>query len=169
MPMPMPTPTPAPANLADLSLRPATVADVEALAPLFDAYRQFYDQPADLALARDYLHQRLLKGQSMVLMAETPSGTVAGFCQLYPTFCSVLAQPIHVLYDLFVAPACRRQGVAQRLLAAAADRGRQDGVARLDLTTAHTNTAAQALYESMGWVHDRVFRTYNLDLNRPPQ
>lgn len=162
-------PTTSTSTTAPLTIRPATVADITALAPLFDAYRQFYEQPADLALARDYLHQRLSLGQSVMLMAHTASGTVAGFCQLYPTFCSVLAQPIHVLYDLFVTPACRRQGVAQHLLAAAAERGRQDGVARLDLTTAHTNTAAQALYESIGWVHDRVFRTYNLDLSRPPQ
>ncbi len=30
----------------------ATPADLDVLAPLFDAYRQFYAQPADLALAR---------------------------------------------------------------------------------------------------------------------
>ena len=57
-------------STAPLTIRPATVADVAALAPLFDAYRQFYEQPADLALARDYLHQRLSLGQSVVLFAN---------------------------------------------------------------------------------------------------
>ena len=33
-----------------------------------------------------------------------------------------------------------------------------------DLTTAKTNLPAQALYESMGWIRDEVFYTYNRDL-----
>lgn len=152
-------------------IRTATAADAERLAPLFDAYRQFYDQPADLAQAQRFVHARLSRGQSVVLLAVTPdspqAGLPVGFCQLYPTFCSVLAQPIYTLYDLFVSPKHRQQGVARQLLAAAAERGRRDGMARMDLTTAHTNTAAQALYESMGWVQDHVFRTYNLDLTHP--
>jgi ribosomal protein S18 acetylase RimI-like enzyme len=30
----------------------------------------------------------------------------------------------------------------------------------MDLTTAHTNTKAQALYISLGWQLDTVFRAY---------
>ena len=32
-------------------IRQATVADLDLVAPLYDAYRQFYTQPADLAAA----------------------------------------------------------------------------------------------------------------------
>jgi ribosomal protein S18 acetylase RimI-like enzyme len=35
----------------------------------------------------------------------------------------------------------------------------------MDLTTAKTNTTAQALYRSLGWVKDDVFDAYNLPLN----
>ena len=146
-------------------IRPSTATDLEALAPLFDAYRRFYEQPADLALAREFLATRWARSESVVLVAEMPDATLAGFCQLYPSFCSVLAQPIYTLYDLFVSPTHRKQGVARALLTAAAERGRCDGMTRMDLTTAHTNHAAQALYENMGWVQDRVFRTYTLDLS----
>jgi ribosomal protein S18 acetylase RimI-like enzyme len=38
------------------------------------------------------------------------------------------------------------------------------GAVRLVLSTAHTNTAAQALYESDGWVLDRDYRTYEFAL-----
>jgi len=31
----------------------------------------------------------------------------------------------------------------------------------MDLTTAHTNTTAQKLYESLGWTLDTVFRAYS--------
>ncbi len=148
-------------------IRPATAADLDALAPLFDAYRRFYEQASDLVLAHGFMAARLARSESVVLVAPLPDGALAGFCQLYPSFCSVLAQPIYTLYDLFVPPAHRQQGVAKALLAAAAERGRRDGMARMDLTTAHTNHTAQALYESLGWVQDRVFRTYNLDLSPP--
>ena len=131
---------------------------------MFDAYRRFYEQPSDMDLARRFLEARLSRSESVVLVAELHHGPLAGFCQLYPSFCSVLAQPIYTLYDLFVSQSHRQQGLAKALLAAAAERARRDGMARMDLTTAHSNHAAQALYESMGWVQDRVFRTYNLSL-----
>ena len=137
------------------------------LAVLFDAYRQFYGQAPDLPLAQRYMHDRLAHAQSVVLVAPAPGGALAGFCQLYPSFCSVLAAPIYVLYDLFVVPAFRRQHVGKALLGAAAETGRRDGMARMDLTTAHTNTQAQLLYESMDWSEDRVFRTYTLNLVSP--
>jgi len=35
------------------SVTAASRGDLDALAPLFDAYRQFYDQPADIERARD--------------------------------------------------------------------------------------------------------------------
>jgi ribosomal protein S18 acetylase RimI-like enzyme len=145
-------------------IRQATVADIDPLAVLFDAYRQFYDQAPDLPLARRFVSDRMTHAQSVVLVSQAADGALTGFCQLYPSFCSVMAAPIYVLYDLFVTPACRRQHLGKRLLSAAANRGRCDGMARMDLTTAHTNSQAQWLYESMGWKQDRVFRTYNLDL-----
>jgi len=37
---------------------------------------------------------------------------------------------------------------------------------RMDLTTAKTNHAAQALYESLGWVRDEVFFAYNRRVQR---
>ena len=39
-----------------------------------------------------------------------------------------------------------------------------NGLARLDLTTAKTNYAAQALYEALGWACDEVFYTYNKEV-----
>lgn len=147
-----------------VQVRLAGLADVPALAPLFDAYRQFYEQPADLALATRFLAERLERDESMVLIAETmldDRTQAVGLCQCYPTFCSVIAQPILSLYDLFVTPAARGRGAARALMRAAEDHARRQGKARLDLTTARSNLPAQTLYESLGWVRDEVFLTYN--------
>jgi len=146
-------------------IRRATPHDLEALATLFDAYRRFYEQPADLPKARAFMGARLGHGDSVVFVAEADAaGELAGFTQLYPTFCSVAAAPIYVLYDLFVDASARQGGVARALMRAAEAHGRSTGAARLDLSTAHTNTRAQALYESLGWKRDELYRTYSLEL-----
>ena len=50
--------------------RPAEERDLPAVAELFDAYRQFYEMPGDLALARRFLGERFERGESVILVAE---------------------------------------------------------------------------------------------------
>ena len=146
-----------------LAIRHATPDDLDELAPLFDAYRRFYEQPGDVALASAYLHARMERGESVIFVAEA-DGQMLGFCQMYPTWCSVAAARTFVLYDLFVDAEVRRGGVGRALMLAAQAFGREAGAVRLDLSTAHANTRAQALYESLGWRRDDVFGVYNLSL-----
>jgi ribosomal protein S18 acetylase RimI-like enzyme len=149
-----------------LEIRRATVADLHLLGPLFDDYRQFYRQPADPALARQYLASRLEREESVVFLAA--SAIVGyGFVQLYPSFCSVAARPIWILYDLFVAPAARGQGYARGLMEAARSFASATGAQRLVLSTADDNRTAQALYESLGYRRDTVFWHYELTLQDP--
>ena len=146
-----------------LHVRRATIADLDALAPLFDAYRVFYGKASDLAAARAFLHARIRSGESTVFVALLAEDAV-GFTQLYPGFSSVSIAPIHVLNDLFVSDAGRRQGVGAALLAAAIDFARAAGSVRLALSTARTTIAAQALYESTGWTRDEEYLTYEYTL-----
>ena len=149
-----------------VEIRRAGVEDLDLLVPLFDAYRQFYRQPADPLTARRFLTSRLEGEDSVVFLAT--SGTVGcGFVQLYPSFCSVAARPIWILYDLFVAASARRQGVARRLMQAASSLASAAGAQRLVLSTADDNRAAQELYESLGYRRDTVFLHYELNLNEP--
>lgn len=147
-------------------IRQANADDLDLIVPLFDAYRQFYQQGPDQELARSFLHERFRHNQSIVLLALDTSGNALGFTQLYPSFSSGLARPIFILNDLFVIPKARRRGVGQGLLRTAAEYGRQNGAARLTLSTALDNFAAQALYESSGWRRDDVFCTYTLPLGQ---
>jgi ribosomal protein S18 acetylase RimI-like enzyme len=144
-----------------LTTREAQQGDLAAVARLFDQYRQFYEQAPDAALALQFITERFTHKESMLLVAQESSGNLVGFCQLYPSFCSVEAKPIYVLYDLFVAPGARKSGAGRALMLAAEARARADGKVRMDLTTAKDNLRAQALYESLGWVRDEVFFAYN--------
>lgn len=141
--------------------RRAGTGDVEALARLFDAYRSFYRKPSDLELARRFVRERLGNGDSLVLVCELDC-SIVGFCQLYPSLCSIAAARIQLLYDLFVEPAARRRGVARALMLAARVAARDSGAVRMELQTAKSNLAAQALYESLGWVRDDEFQTYSV-------
>lgn len=142
----------------------AALRDLDRLVSLFDAYRQFYGQPSDLTTARQFLHDRLVRSESVVLIAEDHGKTAIGFVQLYPTFSSILAAPMYLVSDLFVVPAARRRGVGARLLQSAAETAQAAGVVRLELATAITNTPAQTLYEALGWKRDEEFCLYGVSL-----
>ena len=146
-----------------ITIRRAELPDLDALVPLFDAYRMFYEQPSDLAGAAMFLRERFELGESVILIALDAAGA-AGFTQLYPAFSSVCMRRLFLLNDLFVHARARGKRVGERLLAAAADHGRAAGCVRLVLTTAVTNAQAQALYERTGWVRDTHDYTYELAL-----
>jgi len=154
--------------MRDFRIRRATLADVEALAGLFEAYRRFYELPADLALARDFLRDRLRNDDSVVFVASDEGAHPVGFVQLYPSHCSLAAARIFVLYDLWVQPDARRRGVARGLMDAAVAHAVEAGAARLDLMTARDNVTARRLYEALGWTRDERFYTYSLRLPRNP-
>ena len=137
-------------------------ADLDALAALFDAYRQFYEQPSDLPRARQWLRERLRFGESMVLVAKR-GGIAVGFTQLYPMFSSVRTARTWILNDLFVDAGARRKGVARALLDAAAAFAREDGAMGISLETSQDNAAARALYRAAGWNED-ASQWYSLPL-----
>ncbi len=149
-----------------LSIRPATINDIAQLTQLFDAYRQFYEQVPDIALATTFIAERLNKQDSQIFVAVNQDQKLIGFCQIYPSFCSVAATKIGVLYDLFVDSTARKTGAGRALMLAAQEYAANNDMARLDLSTAKTNINAQKLYESLGWVRDDVFYTYTLDMQR---
>ena len=145
-------------------VREASVHDLDTVAPLFNAYRQFYQQPDDLERSRGFLHERFAHHESTVLLALDSEKTALGFTQLYPLFSSVRCVRTYLLNDLFVAPAARKHGVGARLLTAAAEFARVNGAASLSLSTAIDNTTAQSLYESQGWTRETAFFEYHLPL-----
>lgn len=150
--------------MTTITTRLATLADLDPVASLFDAYRQFYKQAADLPLARQFMRDRLERNDSVVIIAESATKNVIGFCQLYPSFCSIRAAPTYTLYDLFVSPDARGAGAGRSLMIAAQKHATQTGAARMELATARSNTVAQSLYESLDWVRDEAFFVYNKSL-----
>ena len=120
-----------------MNLRPMLRADVPpvanleaAMAPTPWSAGQFDE---DLALGS---HCRVL---------EATSGAVAGYC-----VARLLVDEWHLL-TLGVAPACRRQGGARRLLQDLMQRATQEGAVAILLEVRASNRPARTLYQDMGF------------------
>lgn len=142
----------------------ATGPELGAAAILFDRYRSFYGRPSNTSLAEHYLRERLMAGDSTVLLARHLDQWV-GFCQLYRGFSSISCARTVILNDLYVDDGHRSAGVGRALIDRASAFARRTGAAQVVLETADTNVRAQALYESLGFERSRGFVGYSLCLS----
>lgn len=149
--------------MSAITIRQAVLSDLEALAPLFDSYRQFYGRASDTHAAREFLLARFNHGESVLFIA-LEGGNPVGFTQLYPSFSSVSLARTFVLNDLFVNARARKKGVGSKLMSAAVDFAGTVGAVRVSLSTATTNETAQALYQSAGWKRDEQFFVYHFTI-----
>ncbi len=139
--------------------------DVKTLAPLFDAYRVFYEKESNLSLAEQFLKERLENDESVIFLVKTEEGECAGFVQLYPVFSSLSAQRSWILNDLYVVEKHRGSGAARLLMEAAKEYARKTGANGIALETAPDNAPARALYESLGYQEEKGFLHYFLSLD----
>jgi GNAT superfamily N-acetyltransferase len=150
-----------PSTPSQVQILEATAEHLDLLAPLFDAYRQFYKQASDLAGAREFLRERIQLGESIIYLAVR-DGHGLGFTQLYPSFSSESMQRLWILNDLFVTPEARQLGIARALMERARQLALDTHAKGLILETAVDNLNAQRLYEALDWKRDHEFYRYYL-------
>ena len=138
----------------------AQAKNADRIAPLFDAYRQFYKAPSDIEASRQFIFDRLTNDESVIFLAMEGERAL-GFVQLYPLFASVALQSLWLLNDLYVDPSARKQGVGEKLMKHAEQFASETGSRGLFLRTATDNYLAQKLYEKCGWVRDEKFYRYD--------
>ena len=142
----------------------AARAHIPEIARLFDLYRQFYECKPDIELAVKFITERIDNGESVIFVASE-GGKLKGFVQMYPSFCSVDAIKIFILYDLYVDDCSRNQGIGASLMNKASGYAREEGASRIDLMTAFSNKPGQHLYEKLGYNKvQEDFYTYSLRL-----
>lgn len=141
------------------TIRRATLDDLDAVAPLFDAYRSFYGQPVEAERSKAFLRERMERGESVVFVAMVGE-EAAGFCQCYASFSSVGLSKRVRLNDLYVDERFRGLGIGRGLTVRSIEHARGIGSPRLELATEMTNTTAQGLYESMGFVRKDGYYYY---------
>ncbi len=142
-----------------MTVRSASLDDLDAIVPLFDAYREFFTKAPDLDVSRRFLHERLERRESIVLAAfEGPAAT--GFLQLYPLFSSWYAKRQWFLSDLYVDTAFRERGVGKRLVRAAIDFSKHSGSRAIMVELPFSEPHLTRFYTQLGFDKDAVFELY---------
>jgi ribosomal protein S18 acetylase RimI-like enzyme len=133
----------------EMQVRRAAIEDAAAVARLLDDFNREYDEPTPGVEALAATTRRLLEeGEITCLLAgEGPEGIA--LLRFRPALWSEGLEAY--LQELYVVPARRGQGIGRALLEAVIALARERGADGIDLNTGETDTAARALYESMGF------------------
>ena len=138
------------------------VDKLELVLPLFEAYRAFYRQPANEAGARDFLRERIEKGESIIYLLVDENGNALGFTQLYPLFSSTRIGRVWLLNDLFVDPDFRGNKVGEVLFDALRQLAVKRGWSKIRWITADDNYRARGLYDKLS--KKTMWNTYEMEI-----
>jgi GNAT superfamily N-acetyltransferase len=135
-----------------IEISEATINDLAELSTLFDLYRQFYNQSANIAEAKRFLNERLIKKESIIYVSKDSDGHLTGFTQLYPVFSSVQMKRSWILNDLYVKNEFRKKGIARLLIQRCKKLAVETNADGLLLETSINNMEGNKLYPSEGFV-----------------
>lgn len=136
---------------AELSIRPATPADVPLLLGLIRELADYEKLTHEVVATEEQLQQTLFGPQPC---AEALIGCVgdqpAGFALYFQNYSTFLAKPGLYLEDLFVQPAHRGAGLGRALITTVARIAHERGCGRFEWTVLDWNVSAIRFYESLG-------------------
>ena len=131
---------------------------------LFDLYRQFYKYESNLIESTNYIKDRINNNESTIFIAISDANEAIGFVQLYETFGSLDLGKIIILYDLYVKEDHRKNNIGSQLMIKSHEYAKKINAKRIQLSTAIDNYIGQSLYESLGYVKDDDFYTYDFEI-----
>jgi ribosomal protein S18 acetylase RimI-like enzyme len=133
--------------------RVASVADAGTIAQLLIDFNSEYDEPVPgPSWLAGRIAELLGQGTTAVLLLEaTGPGSADGLAVM--RFRPSLWEEADECYlaELYVRPPLRNRGLGRQLLTAAMRHASERGATYMDLATTNQDTAAVALYESMGF------------------
>ena len=134
-----------------MTIRPATVDDVDTLIGLITALADFENLPPPDADARARLidHGFGDRPKYEAWIAEW-EGVPVGYSIMFETYSTFLARPTLYLEDVFVLPDYRRRGIGKALLNNCFRLANERGCGRMEWTCLDWNVRAQDVYEGLG-------------------
>jgi len=137
---------------------------IEQVGEIFDLYRQFYKYESNLIESTNYIKDRIKNNESIIFIAINDANKAIGFVQLYETFGSLDLGKIIILYDLYVKEDHRKNNIGRQLMIKSHEYAKKINAKRIQLSTAIDNYIGQSLYESLGYVKDDDFYTYDFEI-----
>ena len=151
-------------KLMEFKIIEAESKNVDQVGKLFDLYRQFYKYDSNLITSTNYIKDRINNKESKIFIAINKDNEAIGFVQLYETFGSLDLGKILILYDLYVEKSYRKNKVGRQLMIRSHEYAKQIKAKRVQLSTATDNFIGQSLYESLGYIKDIDFYTYDFEI-----
>ena len=148
----------------DFKIIKAEEKHIEKIGILFDLYRQFYKYESNLVESTNYIKDRINNNESTIFIAISDADEAIGFVQLYETFGSLDLGKIIILYDLYVKEDHRKNNIGRKLMIKSHEYAKKINAKRIQLSTAIDNYIGQSLYESLGYVKDDDFYTYDFEI-----
>lgn len=162
-----------------MTIRPATVDDVEQVIPLVEKIAAFHQQrdpsrysyiPAVGERYRNWLAERAGDPKSVFLVAEREAGggepaRIVGFlvATTERDISIYTINPVGFVHDLWVEEAYRNEGIARQMVMLTVERFRQIGVRQIRMDVLVDNAPARALFESCGFRVSTVLMLQDLD------
>jgi ribosomal protein S18 acetylase RimI-like enzyme len=137
--------------MGEIAVRRAGAEDAAVVARLLHDFNTEFDDPTPgVEVLTGRARELIADGEIAVFLAgEGPDG-LAQFRFLRSIWTGALDL---YLEELYVVPARRGEGIGRALLEATMTTGREAGARHIDLNTGETDTAARALYESVGFTN----------------
>ena len=148
----------------DFKIIKAEKKHIQEIGILFDLYRQFYKYESNLIESTNYIKDRINNNESTIFIAISDANEAIGFVQLYETFGSLDLGKIVILYDLYVKEDHRKNNIGRKLMIKSHEYAKKINAKRIQLSTAIDNYIGQSLYESLGYVKDDDFYTYDFEI-----
>lgn len=150
-----------------LVIRPATAADVPAIAELIRGLARYEKLEQDVTMTEELLANSLFgpRPYAETLLAEEsqhPTGPPIGFALFFHNFSTFLALPGIYLEDLFVVPEQRGRGVGRALLKELARIAVERGCGRLEWSVLDWNRDAIGFYKRLGATPNSEWTVYRL-------
>lgn len=133
-------------------IRRATLVDAAAVGRLLYDFNREYDDPTpDPEAMAARVRELIAAEQITVLVAGQPAVGVS-VLRFRPALWSQALECY--LAELYVVPGHRGRGIGRALMEASIELARAEGADHMDLGTGENDTAARALYESLGFTNN---------------
>jgi ribosomal protein S18 acetylase RimI-like enzyme len=132
-------------------IRRASPGDAPEVARLLHDFQEEFDEPSPGVETLTDRYRELIRKKEMTVLLVGAGPDGFGQLRYRPTVYS--AGLYAYLEELYVVPPLRGQGLGRALLEAAMETARAEGADHMELGTSETDTAARALYESVGFTN----------------
>jgi GNAT superfamily N-acetyltransferase len=153
--------------MAEITIGPPRAEDFADWRRLYEGYATFYKMPMNDEIAGTVWGWLLDPAHPLeALLARAGDGRIVGLAHFRPMPRPLTGSTAGFLDDLFVDPALRGSGLADRLLEAMGETGRRRGWSLIRWLTADNNFRARGVYDRHA--QRTMWITYQMDLGAAP-